>query len=84
MLLEDWLKETSVRRIELARRTGIDPSIIYRCLSGERKFSPDQAVKIEKATNGSVSRSEVIWAEDFKFKKEKHIQMTMFSIIEDS
>jgi DNA-binding transcriptional regulator YdaS (Cro superfamily) len=80
MILKDWLKKEKIRPGTFAKSMGVDTSLVYRHLSGERKFSAKTAVKVEKATKGQVSRSEAVWPEDYMEKE--YNQMTMFEVIE--
>lgn len=43
----------------LAKSIGISPSYLSQMASGATNISPENAVKIEQATNGEVSRREL-------------------------
>lgn len=47
---------TATERIKLAQALGINEQFLYQCLSGRRAMDPAQAVRIESATFGRVSR----------------------------
>lgn len=47
---------TAAQRIELAQALGINEQFLYQCLSGRRAMNPKQAVSVELATEGRLSR----------------------------
>lgn len=61
MKLEEWQKEKNISNTELAKQLGIHVSFITHLNKGRRKFSPELALKIEQATNGAVTRMELLY-----------------------
>lgn len=44
---------------DVARDAGLDPKWLYKVAKGERGFSPETAAKIETATKGAVTPSDL-------------------------
>ena len=61
MKLSEWQKEENLTDAELADRLSVDRSYIFRLKNGERRASPDLALKIEQISGGKVSRTEVLY-----------------------
>jgi len=61
MKLQDWQKAENLTNAELADKLSIDPSYIFRLKNGERRASPQLALRIEQITKGKVSRIEVLY-----------------------
>jgi len=49
-------KLTATQRQELAERVGLNEQWLYQCLSGRRDMSPAEAIRVEAASGGSVTR----------------------------
>jgi DNA-binding transcriptional regulator YdaS (Cro superfamily) len=49
-------KLTAQQRQELAERVGLNEQWLYQCLSGRRDMSPAEAIRVEAASNGTVTR----------------------------
>ena len=80
MLLKDWLKKEKITPYRLSTHIlKCANATITDYLKGRRNLSKKYAVRIEKVTNGEVSRSEVLWPEDFVEKKGKMEQMSFLS-----
>lgn len=47
---------TPARRKELAQTHGLNEQYLYQCLTGRRDMNPEEAVRVEKLTDGEVSR----------------------------
>ena len=63
MLLKEWLKNKGLRQMDFAYMNGIGLSTLHKYLSGELPASRALAEKIEKATNGEITREQVMWPE---------------------
>ena len=53
------LKELNIppeRRRSLAAQVGASEQYLYQCLTGRRDMNPAEALRIEKATKGELSR----------------------------
>lgn len=61
MNLRAYLKKNKLTALEFARMHDFNSAIVYRSCDGSKRISPIQAEKIERCTNGEVSRSEAIW-----------------------
>lgn len=44
---------------DVARKAGLDEKWLYKVAKGERGFSPETAAKIEEATGGAVTPSDL-------------------------
>jgi transcriptional regulator with XRE-family HTH domain len=59
--LAQYLEEHHETQTDFAQRAGLERTTVTKVLSGERKrFSPEAAQKIVKATNGKVSLEEAL------------------------
>lgn len=58
MDLKTYLADRGVSQSELAERLGVTPSLISQWISGHRPIAAEQAIPIEKATDGAVKRHE--------------------------
>lgn len=45
------------RRKELCKQHGLSDDYVYQCLAGIKNMATDEAVRIERLTNGEISRS---------------------------
>ena len=60
MTLKAWMKSTSTTQEQLAEKTGIQQPLISKYLRGVQRPQLDNAIAIEKATEGKVPVE--IWA----------------------
>ena len=74
MRLDEWLDAERGRTMKLARDIGRPPAMVSQWKLGLRPVSPKDAIAIERATNGEVTRADcrpddwrLIWPE---FAKE--------------
>jgi len=65
MILYKYLKTNKMSAKRFAELMGVHHETIYRSMKGSQRLSPDNAVKVEKVTNGKVTRLEAMWPEDF-------------------
>ena len=49
-------KLTAQQRQELAEKVGLNEQGLYQCLSGRRDMSPAEAIRVEAASGGTVTR----------------------------
>lgn len=56
MRLRDYLTRHGLTLSDMARRTGLAPSTIYRLMHGHHRPTRDTADRVSKATSGKVSR----------------------------
>ena len=49
-------KLTPAERQELADLVGLNEQWLYQCLTGRRDMSPAEAIRVEAASGGSVTR----------------------------
>ena len=49
-------KLTAQQRQELAEKVNLNEQWLYQCLSGRRDMSPAEAIRVEAASGGSVTR----------------------------
>jgi len=61
MKLIEWQKQNKISNTELAKQLDIHVSFITHLNKGRRKFSAELALKIEQATNGAVTRMELLY-----------------------
>lgn len=65
MHLRDWIRtHTPEQRTEAARRAGTSLGHLWQLAGGHRRASPDLAKRLEAATDGAVTRSDLrpdIW-----------------------
>lgn len=47
---------TAERRRELAEKHGVNEQYLYQCLTGRREMGPAEAMRLELATGGELSR----------------------------
>jgi len=57
MDLPSYLEEHEAR--ELAAALGVNPSLISQWKIGYRRISPETAIRIERATNGDITRADL-------------------------
>jgi DNA-binding transcriptional regulator YdaS (Cro superfamily) len=62
--LKQYLKKYPVKKSELAKKAGISPAFITYIGQGKKRPSPQVAEKIEKATNGMVTRMELLYPKE--------------------
>ena len=72
MLLKDWLKKNNISGNSLAGALGLSAPTIYRVSIGKGRLSPKIAVLIEAATKGQVTRTELMFPEDYIDEKGKY------------
>ena len=78
MKLSDWLSENNETGYSLAKKLGCAQSNMSRYLRGKQGIGKKMALKIEKHTQGKVSRHELLWPEEFEEKNEDgSVQMKM-------
>lgn len=63
MTLKEYLKLRQISVNEFAKDVGIDYTYVSRLKNGERRPSPDVALRIEKATQGMVTRMDLLYPE---------------------
>ena len=51
----------SVGVTKTARILGVSPALVCRVAKGERKLTPDFAMRVERASNGRISKAALIW-----------------------
>lgn len=79
MLLKDWLKKKKMTPYKLSKHfLKCSHSTVTEYLAGRSNLSKKYAVKIEELTDGEVTRTEVLWPEDFPTKKEDLEQIIIF------
>lgn len=50
---------TPDQRREFARRAQLNEQYLYQCLTGRRDMSADEAIRVEKALGGDLTRKEL-------------------------
>lgn len=50
---------TPKRRNELAAIHGVNPDYLYQCLRGIRCMAPEEAMRLETATDGELKRTDL-------------------------
>ena len=74
-ILREYLNKTGESDNAFAIRSKITQSTIWRILNNKVKPSPSVALKIEQATNGEVSRLELLYPSEIadidKHKEQK-------------
>jgi DNA-binding transcriptional regulator YdaS (Cro superfamily) len=80
MILKHWLKKNKIQLKELAELMGVSISIVNKISSGDRRCSIGNALRIERATGGEVSREEALWPDDFIDKNEDGSEQARFEI----
>lgn len=78
MILTEWIKKNKIKLKDLAELMGVSFSMAAKLSSGHRKCSLVNAIKIEKATKGQVTREEALWPDDFIEKNEDGSQQVSF------
>jgi len=63
MTLKEYLKLRKISYRTFAEIVGVDHTYVWRLKNGERRPSPDVALKIEKATKGMVTRMDLLYPE---------------------
>ena len=63
MNLKSWQTQSKLKNKDLAQLFEVDQSYITYLLSGRRKPSPILAEKIERLTEGAVTRLELLYPE---------------------
>ncbi|MEC7839051.1 MAG: helix-turn-helix transcriptional regulator [Chlamydiota bacterium] len=66
MKLDEYLFRKKLSRIAFAEKIGISRGHLQHILNGSRRPSIPLAKKIEEATDGKVSKEEVLFPEDFE------------------
>jgi len=61
MILKEWLKSQQMSITSFAEIVGIDYTYVSRLKNGERRPSPDVALRIEQATKGMVTRMDLLY-----------------------
>lgn len=79
MLLKDYLKIEDMTLATFAGLIGVSKSFIYQLSCGKKECSKHTAVRIEQATGGKVSRSEMIWPEAYTEKTPRGEQQMRFA-----
>lgn len=59
MDLKTFFSEGHISQAELARRLDVTPGLVWQWVTGHRQVAAEQAIPIEKATDGKVSRHEL-------------------------
>lgn len=68
MLLKDYLDLAPIKKKEFAKMININGMYLYHILARRRRVGADLAKRIERETNGIVSRLEALYPEDFEEK----------------
>ena len=66
MLLKNWLIKEGIRPYVFARTIGMAAPNMYRCLNGTQRLSAKYALVIEAITGAQVTRTELLFPEDFE------------------
>ena len=61
--LKKFLKRNNLRPTPWAKANGIAPPVLSRYLNGKMGLSPENALRIEQATGGAVTRMELLYPE---------------------
>lgn len=64
MTIREALAKKGWKPADLASKVGVDRSYIIRLMNGQRRPSPEVALAIERATNGMVTRMELLYPDD--------------------
>lgn len=59
MDLKTYFEKTDVAQTELARKIGVTPGMVWQWVHSHRPIAAENVLKIEKATEGKVSRHEL-------------------------
>lgn len=52
--------DKKINQTELARKLGVSPQYIWKVVHGHKRVSPQRAVEIEIASDGIISRHELL------------------------
>lgn len=63
MNLFEWKKLNGFSAFDIAKLIDVDKSLLSHLKAGRRRPSPSLALRIERATNGAVTRDELIFPE---------------------
>jgi DNA-binding transcriptional regulator YdaS (Cro superfamily) len=74
MLLKDYIKNSKITVSGLALKAKCGQPMLSLICLGERRPSPDLALKIEWATNGAVTRDELLFPELYQSQSQQHGQ----------
>ncbi|MEN8236160.1 MAG: helix-turn-helix domain-containing protein [Pseudomonadota bacterium] len=66
MNLREWLFRERKTVTELAKKIVVSRTHLNLVSTGKKRPSPDLAKKIEEATNGKVTRDELLFPEDYE------------------
>ena len=66
MNLDEYLSRSKITRTDFAKILGISRTHLQDILSGRRSPSKTLAKKIEEATEGKVTKEELLFPEDFE------------------
>jgi DNA-binding transcriptional regulator YdaS (Cro superfamily) len=64
MNLQTWQTINQVTDKDLASRINVDASLLSHYKAGRRRFSPQNALRIEQATGGAVTRMELLYPDE--------------------
>jgi DNA-binding transcriptional regulator YdaS (Cro superfamily) len=70
MQLKEYLEASGVTRVEFCSLIGIRESNLSRYITGKVRPSLAMALKIERATEGHVSRLEVLYPSEYAHAQE--------------
>lgn len=68
MTLREWLDKEGVAAMNFALANDIAQSTMQKYLSGRRSPSASLALKIERGTDGAVTKESIMWGGDDKEK----------------
>ena len=74
MTLEEWIKRSGWSQTKLAAEIGMSASRLNVILKGRGRFSADNALGVEIATKGAVTRTEAIWPEHRKVDTKDELE----------
>ena len=66
MTLKDWISGQGISQAEFARKMGVSAKMMSDVVSGDRRFSPENARKASALTGGAVTLEELLFPGDFK------------------
>ena len=61
MTLKEYLEKNRIKQADFAEITGLKQAMISLYINGQRRPSPETALKIEKATGGEVKAVDLIF-----------------------
>jgi len=64
MKIEEFLEKENMSIAKFALNIGVHYTHILRIVNGQRRPSPELALKIEQATDGQVTRLELLYPEN--------------------